>query len=83
MANIKSSKQHNIKSQRKRCYNTSRKSMLRTFMKKVFLAITLKKKNIAMKEFYHVQSILDRLAMKKIIHKNTVSQYKLRFIFNN
>ncbi|CAL4042276.1 30S ribosomal protein S20 [Buchnera aphidicola (Phyllaphis fagi)] len=78
MANLKSSQKDTLKSQRKRCHNTSRKSMLRTFLKKVVLAISVNNKDLAKKEFYKVQPILDRLAIKKVIHKNKAARYKSR-----
>lgn len=47
MANIKSSKKHAFVSEKRRMQNASRRSMVRTFIKKVCMLIDSKKKRIS------------------------------------
>ncbi|CAL4319322.1 30S ribosomal protein S20 [Buchnera aphidicola] len=78
MSNIKSSQKHAIKSKKRRNHNFSRKSMLRTFMKKFSSLINtgdlVKIKNL----FHKLQSLLDRFSRKGLIHKNKASRHKSR-----
>lgn len=50
--------------------------MMKTFIKKVHLAISAGNQENAFKKFKDMQKILDRLVSKKIIHKNKASRYK-------
>jgi small subunit ribosomal protein S20 len=52
---------------------------MRTYIKKVFTAIKNGEKQIAKKAFDDVQPILDRFAIKNLIHKNKAAKYKSRF----
>ncbi len=76
MANIKSAKKRVIKSEQQRQHNTSRRSMMRTFIKKVYAAVASQDKDQAVKAFSTMQPILDRLATKGLIHKNKASRHK-------
>ncbi|WGS66173.1 30S ribosomal protein S20 [Enterobacteriaceae bacterium ET-AT1-13] len=76
MTNIKSSKKRDIQSKKKHKYNSSYKSMLKTYIKKNLSAIYSKNKKKAEKNFIKTQKILDRQVSKKIIHKNKASRYK-------
>ncbi|URJ32811.1 30S ribosomal protein S20 [Candidatus Blochmannia vicinus] len=78
MANTKSAKKNLIKSKSRRMYNISRRSMLRTFIKKVRMAIVAKDKNAAMTAFISMQKIIDRQACKGLIHKNKAARHKSR-----
>ncbi|URJ30667.1 30S ribosomal protein S20 [Candidatus Blochmannia vicinus (nom. nud.)] len=78
MANTKSAKKNLIKSKSRRMYNISRRSMLRTFIKKVRMAIVAKDKNAAMAAFISMQKIIDRQACKGLIHKNKAARHKSR-----
>ncbi len=51
---------------------------LRTALKKVKKAIAGGDKAAATKEFKAQQSVIDRIADKKIVHKNTASRNKTR-----
>jgi len=62
--------------QRKR--NTSQKSALRTAIKSVKKAIAAGDKAAAMKQFQAQQSVIDRIADKKAVHKNMASRSKHR-----
>ena len=52
--------------------------MMRTFMKKVLVAIASGDKDAATKAFVEVQPILDRYATKGLIHKNKAARHKSR-----
>ena len=58
--------------------NTSLRSALRTAVKRVRKAIAAGDKSVAAKEFQASQAVIDRIADKKIIHKNTASRTKSR-----
>ena len=58
--------------------NTSLRSALRTAVKRVRKAIAVGDKAVAAKEFQASQAVIDRIADKKIIHKNTASRTKSR-----
>jgi small subunit ribosomal protein S20 len=58
--------------------NTSLRSTLRTAVKRIRKAIAAGDKTAATKEFQASQAVIDRIADKKIIHKNTASRTKSR-----
>lgn len=64
------------KNENKRKYNISKKSMMKTFIKRTQEAIYNKDKKKSNIEFKKLQKILDKLAFKKIIHKNKASRHK-------
>ncbi|UDG79386.1 30S ribosomal protein S20 [Candidatus Ecksteinia adelgidicola] len=76
MANIKSAKKRIIQSEKRRQHNTSYRSMIRTFIKKVDLAIIESDKNKAQHAFFRMQPILDRQVSKGLIHKNKAARCK-------
>ena len=80
MANIKSAKKRALTSEKRRQHNASRRSMMRTYMKKVFSAIESGEKELATKAYAEVQPILDRFATKGIIHKNKAARHKARIL---
>ena len=51
MANIKSAKKRAIQSEKRRKHNASRRTMMRTFIKKVVVAIEAANKEVATAEF--------------------------------
>ena len=63
-----------------RVRNASLKSALRTAVKKVRKAIAAGDKAAAQKEFLTSQSVIDRIADKRIVHKNTASRSKSRLV---
>ena len=73
MANIKSAKKRAIQSEKARKHNASRRSMMRTFIKKVYEAGD---KAAAQKAFNEMQPIVDRQAAKGLIHKNKAARHK-------
>ena len=58
--------------------NASMKSALRTAVKKVRKSIATGDKAAAMKTLQESQAVMDRIADKKIVHKNMVSRTKSR-----
>jgi len=76
LANIKSSKKDSITSSKQRLYNMSRRSMIRTFIKKVYIAISVGNKTSAQHAFNKLQPIIDRYATKGLIHKNKAARHK-------
>ncbi|CUT04381.1 30S ribosomal protein S20 [Candidatus Chrysopegis kryptomonas] len=73
MPNLKSAERRLRKSERRRKRNRHYKSMMKTFIKKVKNATTKEEAEAALKKVY---SILDKLVVKGIIHKNRASSYK-------
>ncbi len=78
MANIKSAKKRAIQSEKRRKHNASRRTMMRTFIKKVVVAIEAANKEVATTEFAKLQSVLDSYATKGLISKNTAARKKSR-----
>ncbi|ADN74989.1 SSU ribosomal protein S20P [Ferrimonas balearica DSM 9799] len=78
MANIKSAKKRAIQAEKRRQHNASRRSMMRTFTKKVVAAIATGDKAAATEAFNAAQPILDRMATKGLIHKNKAARHKSR-----
>jgi small subunit ribosomal protein S20 len=59
-------------------HNASLKSTLRTAVKSVRKAIATGDKAAAAKQFQASQAVIDRIADKRIVHKNTASRAKSR-----
>ncbi|MFK7964286.1 MAG: 30S ribosomal protein S20 [Burkholderiaceae bacterium] len=78
MANIKSSKKRAKQAIVRNLHNSSQASSLRTAIKKVRKAVADGDKEQAKAAFHASQSLIDRIADKRIIHKNTASRYKSR-----
>ncbi|MDR0247258.1 MAG: 30S ribosomal protein S20 [Burkholderiales bacterium] len=58
--------------------NASLKSALRTAVKKVKKAIAAGDKAAATKQYQESQAVIDRVADKKVLHKNLASRTKSR-----
>ncbi len=78
MANIKSAKKRAIQAEKARKHNASRRSMTRTYVKKVVAAIAAGDKATAQAAFEAAQPILDRMATKGLISKNKAARHKSR-----
>jgi len=78
LANSKSAKKRAVTSEKRRQHNASRRSMMRTLVKKVTAAIDAGDKELATKEFATATPILDRYATKGLIHKNKAARSKSR-----
>jgi small subunit ribosomal protein S20 len=60
--------------------NASLRSKLRSAVKKVRKAIAAGNKANAIKEYQASQAVIDRIADKKIVHKNSASRTKSRLV---
>ena len=78
MANIKSAKKRAIQAEKRRQHNASRRSMMRTYTKRVVAAISAGDKAAAQAAFAEAQPILDRLASRGLIHRNKAARHKSR-----
>ncbi|WP_026377024.1 30S ribosomal protein S20 [Aestuariibacter salexigens] len=78
MANIKSAKKRAIQAEKRRQHNASRRSMTRTYLKKVVSAIKAGDKDSAQAALAAATPILDRMATKGLIHKNKAARHKSR-----
>ncbi|MFM2483183.1 30S ribosomal protein S20 [Celerinatantimonas sp. YJH-8] len=78
MANIKSAKKRAIQAEKSRKHNASRRSMMRTYLKKVIAAIAAGDKEAAQGALKAAQPILDRAATKGLIHKNKAARHMSR-----
>ncbi len=76
MANLKSSKKRILINKLKNKINISKKSMIKTYIKKIKFLIKNKDKISAKKYYILIQSLLDKYSLKKIIHFNKCSRYK-------
>jgi small subunit ribosomal protein S20 len=78
MANSAQARKRARQAESTRKRNSSLKSALRSAIKKVKKAIAGGDKAAATKEFQAQQSVIDRIADKKIVHKNAASRSKTR-----
>jgi len=78
LANSKQAKKRAVQSEKRRQNNASRRSMMRTLLKKVLTAIEAGDKEVATKELAAATPILDRYATKGLIHKNKAARSKSR-----
>ena len=78
MANSKQARKRIIQSETRRQHNASRRSMMRTYVKKVVLAIEAGDKEAATAAFKKAVPVLDRYATKGLIHKNKAARHKSR-----
>ena len=78
MANTAQARKRARQAEKTRQRNAGLKSSLRTAVKKVRKAISAGDKTAAAKELQSQQSVIDRIADKKVVHKNTASRNKMR-----
>ncbi len=78
MANIKSAKKRAIQAEKRRQHNASRRSMVRTYLKKVVAAIAAGDKEAATTALATATPLLDRMASRGLIHKNKAARHKSR-----
>ncbi|WWO97585.1 MAG: 30S ribosomal protein S20 [Candidatus Dasytiphilus stammeri] len=80
MAKIKSAQKRIQSSELRRKINNSKRSMLRTFIKKVYTTVRSGDKKAASIAFSIMQSALDRQSKKGLIHKNKAARHKSNLI---
>jgi small subunit ribosomal protein S20 len=78
VANSAQARKRATQAETRRQRNASRRSMMRTYVKKVLNAITTGDKNTAQETFKTAAAILDRMAGKGLIHKNKAARHKSR-----
>jgi len=78
MANSKQAKKRARQSIKRRALNMSHRSAMRTAIKKTRKFIENKKLDDAKAAFVHMGTVIDRMAGKGIIHKNTAARHKTR-----
>ena len=78
MANTAQARKRARQAEKRRQHNAARRSMMRTFIKKVRKAIAAGDKGQAQTAFKEAVPVLDSMAGKGVIHKNTAARYKSR-----
>ncbi|MCX7628222.1 MAG: 30S ribosomal protein S20 [Methylophilaceae bacterium] len=78
MANTAQARKRARQAIKRRAHNASLRSELRTAIKKVVKAIMAGDKSAAQAVFKESQKVIDRIADKKIIHKNKAARHKSR-----
>jgi small subunit ribosomal protein S20 len=78
MANIASARKRARQAVVRNAHNSSLRSSLRTAIKTVRKAIAAGDKAAASAQLRASQGVIDRIADKRIIHKNAASRYKSR-----
>jgi len=78
MANTAQARKRARQNDKVRANNSSLRTMLRTALKKIVKAIQAGDKKIAKKQYDENISLIDRIADKKIIHKNKAARHKSR-----
>jgi small subunit ribosomal protein S20 len=62
----------------RRLHNTSRRSLMRTQMKKVLKAVEAEDRDAAVSAYREAVSVIDRSAKSGLLHKNAAARYKSR-----
>lgn len=78
MANSKQAKKRAIQADKRRDHNASLRSTVRTYIKKVVLAIQSGDKAAAQAAYTAAVPVIDRIADKDQIHKNKAARHKSR-----
>ncbi len=78
MANTAQARKRARQTEKQRNHNASLRSSLRTAVKKTIKAIEAGDKNAAKAIYQESVGVIDRIADKKIIHKNKASRHKSR-----
>lgn len=78
MANTKQARKRAEQSAQLNAHNTAQRSRLRSAIKAVRKAVTAGDQKAAMEVFKASTSVIDSIADKKIVHKNTAARNKSR-----
>ena len=78
MANTAQTRKRARQNDSRRAHNASLRTMLRTALKKIVKAIQIGDKKVAKEQYDANISLIDRIADKKIIHKNKAARHKSR-----
>lgn len=78
MANSPQARKRAKQAEKRRIHNASRRSMLRTNIKKVIKAIATGDQESAVAAYQAAVPVIDRMANKGLIHKNKAARHKSR-----
>lgn len=78
MANTAQARKRAKQAEKRRRHNASFRSMVRTYIKKVIIAVETKDYDKATVAYNEAVPVLDRMADKGIIHKNKAARHKSR-----
>ena len=78
MANTAQARKRARQATERNAHNSTLRSEMRTAIKKVIKAIAVGDKAAAQAQFQASSSVVDRIAVKKIIHKNKAARHKSR-----
>jgi small subunit ribosomal protein S20 len=78
MANTAQARKRARQNDKQRAHNASLKSAFRTAIKKIIKSITSGDKKAAQETYNNNVTIIDRIADKKIVHKNKAARHKSR-----
>lgn len=78
MANSAQARKRARQSEQRRQQNASQRSMVRTYIKQVKLAVSQGDKAQAQQALQQATPIIDRMARKGIIHRNKAARHKSR-----
>ncbi len=78
MANSPQARKRARQAEKRRKHNASRRSMMRTYIKKVVKAIESGDREAAVAAYQAAVPIIDRMANKGLIHKNKAARHKSR-----
>jgi small subunit ribosomal protein S20 len=78
LANTKQAKKRVRQAEKHRRHNASLRSMMRTYIKKVTVAIASGDQKAAAASLQEATPIIDRMASKGIIHQNKAARHKSR-----
>jgi small subunit ribosomal protein S20 len=78
MANSAQARKRARQAVKQRAHNASQRSALRTAIKKIIKAVEAGDKSAAQVAYTANVSVIDRIADKKIIHKNKAARHKSR-----
>ena len=78
MANSKQAAKRARTSEKSRQHNMARRSMMRTYIKKTVTAIEAQDVTAAKEAYAQLEPVLNRYAVKGLIHKNKAARHKSR-----
>ena len=78
MANIKSSRKRARQSEKRRAHNMSLRTAVRTSIKNVKKAVAAGDKTAAERTLKESHSVIDRVANKRVLHRNAANRHKSR-----
>ena len=78
MANSAQARKRARQAEKHRQHNASRRSMMRTYLKKVLNAVAAGNKEDATEAFKQAVPVIDRAANQGLIHKNKAARHKSR-----